>query len=557
MASRYPRLFKRYGNWYFRAKVPEALRPLLNRVEYRFSLRTSDYAEAKRLAASYSQRIDGEIAKARRQFENKPFSPLTVAHADYLALEWFHSVEKRSIEDRAGYVNITPGEFELQLQQDIYRFGDATDDVTTQTVQSVIGELARANGLTVKMDSPAFRRLSDLIGRGLRENALRQLKRLKADYSSNGSDEFYVSTKGDYDLTQMIPVNVRNLIKKYNEHRTDNVAPKTILKRRSQIELIEELIGPDTLVANISRDNVRQFRNTLSTLPPNARKRFPAMSLKEAAALARTQSMMPMSAVSANIYLSALSHLLEFAVEERLIGSNPATNIRIKDASFAADDARHAFTIEQLVRIFNAPIYTGCIDDGGGYNKVGKSRPRRGRFWIPLIALFSGLRLQEICQLNVADIAELSGALVIKVSAEGNRRVKTEAGIRYVPIHPELVRIGLIKYVANVCGDEGRLFPEITEAKTGYYSDNFSKWFGNFLQSVGAKTPKTSFHSFRHNFRDALREADISPERVRALGGWSSGKTEDNYGQGHKPRTLAEEITKVRFDGLDLSGLHV
>ena len=42
------------------------------------------------------------------------------------------------------------------------------------------------------------------------------------------------------------------------------------------------------------------------------------------------------------------------------------------------------------------------------------------------------------------------------------------------------------------------IVPDLIVASTG--GDNFSKWFAIFLEKVGAKAPKMSFHSFRHNF---------------------------------------------------------
>jgi integrase len=84
----------------------------------------------------------------------------------------------------------------------------------------------------------------------------------------------------------------------------------------------------------------------------------------------------------------------------------------------------------------------------------------------------------------------------------------------------------------------------------------FQKWWARFTKQAGAARPRTSFHSFRHAFRDALREADISTERARALGGWSRGDGADaGYGDGLRPGTLALEIAKVTYPGLDLSHL--
>lgn len=268
-----------------------------------------------------------------------------------------------------------------------------------------------------------------------------------------------------------------------------------------------------------------------------------------------------MTRLTASSYLSAFSTLMEFAIARGMRADNPTTGLSVGVDGVAAKDRRHPFSTEQLIKIFRAPLYTGCLNDEAGYARVGNQVIRRGRFWVPLISLFTGMRMNEICQLLLGDVAQRDGIDVIIVAADdaGVKRVKTAAGERFVPIHPELKQCGLLQYRdAAIARGETRLFPELTAAKSsGYLSDNFSKWFANFLRSCGAAQPRTSFHSFRHNYRDALREADISAERVRALGGWSSGRTEDDYGSGLRASTLDREIEKVRYENLDLSHLHL
>jgi integrase len=147
----------------------------------------------------------------------------------------------------------------------------------------------------------------------------------------------------------------------------------------------------------------------------------------------------------------------------------------------------------------------------------------------------------------------------IRSDEDGLKRVKTTAGHRFMPVHPELKRIGFLEHVAAVRRSSpagARLFPELPVARTGYISDNFSKWFARFLDHLGIDDRRKGFHSFRHTFRDALREAEIPQDRVRELGGRSSGSTEDDYGSGTRPSTLAREIAKIRYEGLDLRGLY-
>jgi integrase len=164
-------------------------------------------------------------------------------------------------------------------------------------------------------------------------------------------------------------------------------------------------------------------------------------------------------------------------------------------------------------------------------------------------------------QLRTDDVAARDGVevILIRMDEEGDKRLKTDASARFVPIHSELKKIGFITFVTKMKRSGAvRLFPELPKGKRGYYSDPFQKWFSRFLTVIGAKTPKTSFHSFRHCFRDVLRDADISTERVRALGGWTSkGSAEELYGAGHRASILAKEIEKIRYPGLDLSHLHL
>jgi integrase len=95
----------------------------------------------------------------------------------------------------------------------------------------------------------------------------------------------------------------------------------------------------------------------------------------------------------------------------------------------------------------------------------------------------------------------------------------------------------------------------------GYYSDPFSKWFRRFLERAGAARPKTCFHSFRHCFRDGLREARIDHDVALALGGWASvsgkegAETAEAYGRGFRVATLFDAIQQINYPSLDLSHL--
>lgn len=235
------------------------------------------------------------------------------------------------------------------------------------------------------------------------------------------------------------------------------------------------------------------------------------------------------------------------------------------------------FSIEQLNAIFHAPLYTGCKDDGRNYNKVGTNHPRHIRFWLPLIALFTGARINEICQLHTDDVQEKNGIPFISINEEDEKHVKTKAGIRQVPIHNELIKIGFLDYAAQMrAKGETLLFPEVMEslikgerAKDASPSAPLSKWFNHFIESVNTCieqpelkfTSEHVFHSFRHTVRTEFRRNRAPEDDICRICGWedgSKGKTlADHYGESVLENLQETVNSGLKYDGVDLSRLYV
>lgn len=172
------------------------------------------------------------------------------------------------------------------------------------------------------------------------------------------------------------------------------------------------------------------------------------------------------------------------------------------------------------------------------------------------------MRENECCQLLADDVAIRDGVDVFLLNTENphaDKSFKTEQSKRYVPIHPELIRLGILNVAAyQKSRGEERLFPDLKKGASpgAHHSTVFGKWFnGRFLPSLGIKRPGLVFHSFRHTFRDAMRNNYVLKEHADALGGWkrrnelSQG---DNYGEGYAPSVLLREISKVTYPGLML-----
>ncbi len=426
---------------------------------------------------------------------------------------------------------------------------DVDDTNVAASVHRNTLKLIATEGVQIQAHSPSFRRLSALIYEAMIERD----KRLIARFVSHVPVTFnplFVDLPGAHTSPSLSA-----LVRRYtSDAGFEPGGVKAQAKRKSHHSLLEEFFGSETPVREITRDDVGRFRDMLATRKIVGTKAVRNDQLGEGSKPAKK-----LSPDTANRYLEEGSKLMKFAVSHRLLDRNPFEGVRVKSDGVADEDRRLPFPMSDLKAIFSAPLYAGCRDDEQGYAIVGPNRPRRGRFWIPLICLLSGMRMNEACQLTEDDVQVVAGHDVFQI----RRQVKTANSRRYIPINPELMRLGFMLHVFKMRRDGpvgGLLFPELSVAKSGYASDNFSKFFARFLAKAGVNHPKLEFHSFRHNFADELERARVPADLADALGGWKAPGKSARRRYGGSPETrvplLAVEMEKLNYPGLDLSHLY-
>jgi integrase len=150
-------------------------------------------------------------------------------------------------------------------------------------------------------------------------------------------------------------------------------------------------------------------------------------------------------------------------------------------------------------------------------------------------------------------------SMSITEDADNNKRLKTSSSRRTVPVHPELVRLGFLKYIEmrRKHGASVPLFPLLKPRSKGSVGEAWSKWYGRYIRSIGITNRARVFHSFRHSFKDGLRAAAVSEDINDALNGHSGGGVGRTYGAKDNERRfglkrLAEAVSSARFAGLSL-----
>lgn len=564
--------------------MPEDVRDIIGKKEIIRSLQTSDYNDALPKHRIQMLDIENQIAAARRKLKQQQATQAAldgtpVVHTpsteeiQSMVLTWFHELEwgnAPSIQRERGDYE-TEDAIEDALIGDLGALGDPFEG--DRWVEAQTDALLAKNSIDIPKKSPEYQTVKTLVERGLIENRTRRLNdinrgRYKAD--SYFREIEYVSPLPDT-VKRNAPrakLTFGGVLEKYLAEK--KVAPKTRDQYQQHSRRFIEFVGAGTPVEQIDRDAIVAYRELLKRVPANAVKLFPAKTFQQIADSPRAAKYAPLHPRSINKVLETLSSLFRFAEEWGFIARNPAKGLQLEIDTAGDPNRRRPYTMEELQRIFDAPLYRGCVNDESGFSRTGTQVIRRHRFWIPLIALYTGMRLNEICQLRLEDIKEENGIAYIDIrerredgSIAPDKSLKNKAARRKVPIHPELQRIGLLDYVASLrAQNEERLFPALAYAKSGGYSDAFQKWYSRFLGTVGLKDGKGNgglvFHSFRHTFRDRLREAEVNLEYANRLCGWTeSNSTAADYGEGVSVAKLSEQIEKVSYLDLNLSHLYL
>jgi integrase len=227
----------------------------------------------------------------------------------------------------------------------------------------------------------------------------------------------------------------------------------------------------------------------------------------------------------------------------RFTGDNPFEDQKRK----VGGESYVPFEITELQKLFDSFQFE---------TKPKQYSPATALPWVTLIATFTGMRLEEICQLNVADIRDQSAngatVTVIDIHNGGNNNLKNESSVRLVPVHSNLVQGGLLRYRDSLPKDSP-LFPGLTRraSKGGKIGARLGELFRKELLALGIKRKGLCFHSLRHTVAGRLEAAEVSQtDAARVLGHTIPGMSYGTYSTGPGLKRLAAVIEEINYPGL-------
>jgi len=336
------------------------------------------------------------------------------------------------------------------------------------------------------------------------------------------------------------------------EHMLDTgawSAQQTALQTRATFRLWIEFHG-DQPVDAYSRRDASAFMEALRKLP-RMHGRSPLFkgtmrqnieAAERLAARGKGQPLLTMKTIKR--HMSALHGYWDWLRQHghHEFASNPFAGFDFP-SSKPASEQRSMWEDADLKRLFTSRLWVGPDVDR-----------RSAAYWLPLIGLLTGMRLEEIAQLHTADVRQRDGIDFFLVHAEDERRTKNANSVREVPIPGALVALGFMTLVAERRRTNSkRLWPDLSgqgpDRRLGAY---YTRRFTEYRREIGIYKPGVDFHSLRGTFETLVLNAGASPVFVKAIMGHS---TSDLLGEGS--RYLKHVTLKNKLEAMNMLRLGV
>lgn len=337
----------------------------------------------------------------------------------------------------------------------------------------------------------------------------------------------------------------------------------TVNQDRKVIRQFADFIGDDRAINSIRPIDVAEYRDALRNVPPKwvSNKALRGLTLRDAAVKARELELPQTAFTTVNKHLSTISPLYTW------LGAQPAWAGLVNPCNglfhrkVKGKNPRPPFSTEHLNKILSSPLFNGFLADGSEH-KPGNVRADDWRYWIPLVALFSGARVGEITQLRLADVRQELGSWFIHIRHDDAQGLATKSRkSRPAAVHARLEEIGFIAFhkrqLERAGGDvTAPLFPELEKNGRGQIGAVPSRFWRDYLGAIGVKNGGDGYgsHSFRHTIADRLRvEVEILDDQIEVCLGHNQKTVTSGYGQLSQGTVsmLKAWIDGIRFDGVD------
>lgn len=576
MRVKYPRLIKINSSYYIRVAIPRKLQLICGRTQFKYSLKTNDYYTSIRRLKILSIFFDKIIELFRgiemKVYKASSYIELDERDVDDIIINRLEQIYK-FVENY--YDEIMSG---AQSWQNIALFRQDTTNCDIKDLWFFNGvveyfnqymSLYRVNPSTPKsirevLNKWEMNKLSFKIPKSLDEvddednpfnNLLKLIKNVEnygkqyIDDIVNGEENSprhprivrlkrVLDQKRDLEHNRDSFINTKweTLFEKFidEKKRDKDIKEKTIIAYKSKLKMCFGVLDKKFVQTITKDDCYDNFPKLIKRVPANFTVKY---KNKDVLDFLLPKDEQGISDKTVQTYTILFKEFMKYAYKN-VDGMDIDVSEYIKIPKINKELTVFPWEEKDLDIIFNPKTYPNRY-----------SQETFVFFYLPLLSIFSGARLNEISQISVDDFVEIDGVQCFWITNyEPGNSVKNKNSQRLVPLHSCIIKIGFLEFVQKL-KQKGvkRVFYTLKNTKGSNYGDKVSKWFGKYKESLGYKGRNRNFHSFRHNFESKLVNSGIIETVQNSICGWS------NKGVGQKRyaktdvKTMKFAIEKVQY----------
>ncbi len=528
-------LILKAGTWHARFVIPEDLREYFGKSQFSQSLKTGSKADAQNLKIPHIKRWKAEIEAKRKLLRdesgdlklNMDFEEVKEVAVSYMAIKAEKEKDylAKLVNDLIGN-GAEFGETELIMKRDeqkervmhLHIQGYISDQEYEDLIEEFDVWYVKHSMIIEKEGKLGFETIVAAVKYLNRLTTQLDLKMLMGELSE--TDEFTITERKDvvesakhYEShAPETPFTKANL-ERFSEYQKKirKVIDKTVDMQVSRLEKINDWLKKEKLP--LEHKSVRLYLESQTSLSPKTKKQY---------------------VLAGNtFYKWGMNNLTRFEAKYQNM-KPPFQNHEFptsRKGKAQVEAERKNYTVKQAEEIYAKA-------------KEVKGKNRQHLMDAIRIGAFTGMRIEEICQLEIQrDLVDDEGVYCISLDDGKNR-----SSIRKVPIHPNLLPI--IKRMKENSKD-GFLVPSPAGNKYGIRSDFLSKAFGRLKTSMGFNEQYV-FHSFRGTVITQLQRAGVAELTVKCIVGHETGEvTWDIYSDGASPEQKFEAIKKLKYEFAD------
>lgn len=333
--------------------------------------------------------------------------------------------------------------------------------------------------------------------------------------------------------------------------RNRNVGTSQITETVRVLRWLMEVHGSQTPLADVTTGDLRAFRDGIVGLGVFRGKNIPFAHRKADKSENRIKS------VTAIRYWSSIVGFFKWAVDDGHISHDPLGGLKIDRRKGEERASPEPFSSEELRALFKTPLFAGHKSPKR-LKEPGATRTRGPHWWSFLLLIYTGMRAGEASQLLASDFKFEAPNPHIKVRETDDagrkvKSVKTKASIRDVPIHEDLLALGLREFVER----RGKAYPAravlfpLRPGADGRKSDGLTKFWGDYLRRFALWSHGRATHVGRHTLTAQLRAAMVPEEDIGAIIGHAGRTITAGYGGAFPLGRKASYLAKIDF-GFDV-----